>query len=98
MIYCYIKGDICDTNSPKCIISGSRGILHEKNRFHVSLDEDIRLSRIANGDKENKNNEQDHIEEIEKKPHPGLVNKELRAPRMAEISYSGRRTSRFVLS
>ena len=95
---CYIKGDICDTNSPKCIKSGSRGILHEKDRFHVSLEEDIRLSRVANGDKENESNEQDHIEEIEEEPHPGLVNEELLPPRMAGISNSGRRTTRFVLS
>ena len=49
-LLCYVKGDISYTNSLKCIISGSDGILYEDDRFHVTLDEDIRLSRIANGD------------------------------------------------
>ena len=46
---CHVKGDVSCTNSPKCIISGSNGILYENDRFHVPPDEDIRLSCIANG-------------------------------------------------
>ena len=93
---CYVKGDVSCTNSPKCIISGSNGILYEDDRFHVPPDKDIRLSRIANGDKEAENNEQEYVDEIVEEPHPDLVDEELLPPRSAGVSHSGRRTTRFV--
>ena len=65
------------TNSLKCIISGSDGILYEDDRFHVTLDEDIRLSRIANGDREADNSEQEHVDKIVEEPHRDLVDEEL---------------------
>lgn len=60
-------------------------------------DEDIRLSRIANGDKEAEHNEQEHVEETEEDPHPDLVDEVLLPPRIEGVSHSGRRTTRFVL-
>ena len=40
-------------------------------------DEDIRLSRIANGDTKAENNEQEHLDKIVEEPHPDLVDEEL---------------------
>ena len=43
----------------------------------MPLDEDIRLSRIANGDREAENSEQEHVDEIVEEPHSDLVDEEL---------------------
>jgi hypothetical protein len=46
---CYVKGDTYDKNSPKCIMADSREILFQREQFLVPPEENIRLSRIANG-------------------------------------------------
>ena len=68
--------------------------MYEDDRFHAQ-DEDIRSSRIANGDTEAENNELEHVDQIVEEPHPDLVNEELLPPRIASVSRFGRRTTRF---
>jgi hypothetical protein len=60
---CYVKGDTCDKNSPKCIMAVSRGILFQREQFLVLPEENIRLSCIANGYEETGDEEQQHVEE-----------------------------------
>ena len=40
---CYVKGDTCNKNSPKCIMTDSRKILFEGDQFLVPPEENIRL-------------------------------------------------------
>lgn len=73
------------TNYPKCIIIGSCAILYKEDRFHVTF-----------GYKQAKNNEQEHVEEIEEETPLELVDEELLPSRIAGVSHYGR-TTRFVL-
>lgn len=92
---CYAKGDTCNKNSPKCIMTDSRGILFEGDQFLVPPEENIRLSRIANGDEEAGDQEQQHVEEeeMEEVLYPVAL-----PPRLPGVSLSGRRTTCFLLS
>ena len=58
---------------------------------------DYTVSRIANGDGEDENSEQERVDEIVEEPHPDLVDEELLPPRIASVSHSGRRTTPLFL-
>jgi hypothetical protein len=45
---CYVRGDTCNNNSPKCIMTESHGILFEDDQFQVPAEEDIRLRFFGN--------------------------------------------------
>ena len=82
---CYVKGDTCDKNSPKCIMADSCRILFQREQFLVLPEENIRLSRIANRYEEIGDEEQQHVEEEMEEE----LNLAALPPRLLGVSLSG---------
>jgi hypothetical protein len=68
-------------------MADSRGILFQREQFLVPPEENIRLSRIANGYEETGDEEQQHVEE-------GMEEDAL-PPRLPDVSPSGRTINPF---
>ena len=46
----YTPGDVCDRNSPNCILTRVLGFTAKGSSITLTSEEDNRLSRLANGD------------------------------------------------
>ena len=93
----YTYGDVCNGNSPKCIFIR---VLHfsceEPDSITLSSEGDNRLCKIANGghgDDDIKNENGKGIAE----PTQEDEDEESLPVRLSGVSFSGRRTTRFVL-
>ena len=93
----YRYGDVCNGNSPKCILTR---VLHfsceEPDSITLSSEEDNRLCKIANGghgDDDIKNENEKGTAE----PTQEDEGEESLPVRLPGVSFSGRRTTRFVL-
>ena len=102
-ILTYTSGDVCDQNSPKCILASVLDFTCEKSgnvlTVNVSPEEDIRLSRIANGDVGEGEDDSENENKAEMPNHDDHheVTGQSLPPRLEGVSLSGRRTTRFVL-
>ena len=69
----YTSGDVCDQNSPKCILARVLDFTCEKSgnvlTVNVSPEEDIRLSRIANGNVGEEEDDSENENEAEMPNH-----------------------------
>lgn len=89
----YTSGDVCNGNSPKCILTRVLDFSSDGSDIILTTEEDNRLCRIANGDygddDDNENETAPPTAEDE-----GGVSVPIRLP---GVSLSGRRTTRFIL-
>ncbi|PFX25694.1 hypothetical protein AWC38_SpisGene9688 [Stylophora pistillata] len=89
----YTSGDVCNGNSPKCILTRVLDFSSDRSHIILTTEEDNRLCRIANGD-------YGHHDDNENETAPptaedeGEVSLPIRLP---GVSLSGRRTTRFIL-
>ena len=77
----YTLREMCNINSPGCILGKVERVNVEDGTFALTPEEDVRLSRMANGDVMSDGSD-------EQENHP---------MRLQGISFSGRRTTRFQL-
>ncbi|CAH3175052.1 unnamed protein product [Porites lobata] len=89
----YTSGDVCDGNSPKCILTRVLDFSSDGSDIILTTEEDNRLCRIANGD-----HGDDDDNENETAPPTAEDEGEVSLPiRLPGVSLSGRRTTRFIL-
>ena len=50
MQFHWLNGDVCDRNSPNCILTRVLGFTAKVSSITLTSEEDSRLSRLANGD------------------------------------------------
>ncbi|EDO46508.1 predicted protein [Nematostella vectensis] len=93
----YVYGDTSFDNSPNCILSEVRGVIHGGEDVQVPPEEDVRLSRLANGDSES-DREDECEEELPGEPNLPSVAEQSLPQKLPGVSQSGRRTTRFVFS
>ena len=89
----YTSGDVCNGNSPKCILTRVLDFSFDGSDIILTTEEDNRLCRIANGDYGD-----DDDNENETAPPTAEDEGEVSLPiRLPGVSLSGRRTTRFIL-
>ncbi|CAH3164136.1 unnamed protein product [Porites lobata] len=89
----YTSGDVCNGNSPKCILTRVLDFSSDGSDIILTTEEDNRLCRIANGDYGD-----DDDNENETAPPTAEDEGEVSVPiRLLGVSLSGRRTTRFIL-
>ena len=89
----YTSGDVCNGNSPKCILTRVLDFSSDGSDIILTTKEDNRLCRIANGDYGD-----DDDNENETAPPTAEDEGEVSLPiRLPGVSLSGRRTTRFIL-
>ena len=88
----YTSGVVCNGNSPKCILTGLLDFSSDVSDVILTTEEDNRLCRIANGDYD------DDDSENETAPPTAEDEGEVSLPiRLLGVSLSVRRTTRFIL-
>ena len=88
----YTSGDVCNGNSPKCILTRVLDFSSDGSDIILTTEEDNRLCRIANGDYGD-----DDDNENETAPPTAEDDGEVSLPiRLPGVSLSGRRTTRFI--
>ena len=89
----YTSDDVCNGNSPKCILTRVLNFSSDGPDIILTTEEDNRLCRIANGDYAD-----DDDNENETAPPTAEDEGEVSLPmRMLGVSLSGRRRTRFIL-
>ena len=89
----YTSDDVCNGNSPKCILTRVLDFSSDGSDIILTTEEDNRLCRIANGDYGD-----DDDNENETAPPTAEDEGEVSLPmRLLGVSLSGRRTTRFIL-
>ncbi|CAH3162732.1 unnamed protein product [Porites lobata] len=89
----YTSGDVCNGNSPKCILTRVLDFSSDGSDIILTTEEDNRLCRIANGDYGD-----DDDNENETAPPTAEDEGEVSLPiRLPGVNLSGRRTTRFIL-
>ena len=84
----WLNSDVCDRNSPNCILTRVLGFTVEGNN---------RFCRLANGDLDDEDVGDDEDQTSEDERAAGESEREVSLPRLAGVSLSGRRTTRFQL-
>ena len=93
----YTPGDVCDRNSPNCILTRVLGFTAKGSSITLTSEEDNRLSRLANGDLYDEDVGDDEDQNPEDERAAGESEREVSLPRLAGVSLSGRRTTLFQL-
>lgn len=93
----YNPGDVCNENSPKCILTRVLGFTSEGPNITLTTEEDTRLCRLANGDLDEDDVGENQNETVEDETTAEEGESEVSLPRLPGVSLSGRRTTRFVL-
>ena len=93
----YTPGDVCDRNSPNCTLTRVLGFTAEGSNITLTSEEDNRLCRLANGDLNDEDVGDDEDQNPEDERAAGESEREVSLPRLAGVSLSGRRTTRFQL-
>ena len=93
----YTPGDVCDRNSPNCILTRVLGFTAEGSSITLTSEEDNRLYRLANGDLDDGDDGDDENQTPEDEKAAEESKREVSLPRLAGVSLSGRRTTRFQL-
>ena len=88
----YTSDDLCNGNSPKCILTQVLNFSSDESDIILTAEEDNRLCRVANGDYgDDDDNENETAPTTEDEGEGSLP------MRLLEVSLSGRRTTRFIL-
>ena len=89
--------DVCNGNSPKCILACVLGFTSEGLNIMLTTEEDTRLCRLADGDLD-----EEDVGEIQNKTFECVATVEegegeVSLPRLQGVSLFGRRTTCFIL-
>ena len=93
----YTPGDVCDRNSPNCILTRVLGFTVEGSSITLTFEGNNRFCRLANGDLDDEDVGDDEDQTPEDERAAGESEREVSLPRLAGVSLSGRRTTRFQL-
>ena len=93
----WLNGDVCDRNSPNFILTRVLGFTAEGSSITLTSEEDNRLCRLANGDPDDEDVGDDEDQTPEDQRAARESEREVSLPRLAGVSLSGRRTTRFQL-
>ena len=93
----YTPGDVCDRNSPNCILTRVLRFTAKGSSITLTSQEDNRLCRLANDDLDDGDVGDDENQTPEDEKAAEESEMEVSLPRLAGVSLSGRRTTRFQL-
>ncbi|EDO33237.1 predicted protein [Nematostella vectensis] len=99
----YTFHEVCNGNSPRCLLAKVESLTIDDQIVTITPEEDIKLSRIANGDdqtvetRENENEERKWLTNGESSSTPTEAKEESFPARVEGVSLSGRKTTRFIL-
>ena len=93
----YTAGDVCDRNSPNCILTRILGFTAKGSSITLTSEEDNRLCRLVNGDLDDGDVGDDENQTPEDEKAAEESEREVSLPRLAGVSLSGRQTTRFQL-
>ena len=97
MQFHWLNGDVCDRNSLNCIRTRVLGFTVEGSSITLTFEGNSRFRRLANGDLDDEDVGDDEDQTSEDERAAGESEREVSLPRLAGVSLSGRRTTRFQL-
>ena len=98
MQFHWLNGDVCDRNSLNCIRTRVLGFTVEGSSITLTFEGNSRFRRLANGDLDDEDVGDDEDQTTpEDERAAGESKREVSLPRLAGVSLSGRRTTRFQL-
>ena len=98
MQFHWLNGDVCDRNPLNCIRTRVLGFTVEGSSITLTFEGNNRFCRLANGDLDDEDvgDDEDQTTPGDERA-AGESEREVSLPRLAGVSLSGRRTTRFQL-